>query len=525
MALKRAGIVCTWGCAALGAIRGVRAGELQVVSVSPPRHSLTAMVNTPISITFDRPVQPATILSGGSFWAFGRWSGTALGSYSFSDGGATVTLTPLEPFSAGETVMVILSHNILATDGSPLRGAGYSYQFWTRTQPAPMDFVEIGRMSTRTTPLQTSRAYGGIASDLNHDRFTDITIVNEVSKDLRVFLNRADSTGLYDPFLQPTFPVGNRASPSEPSDFNLDGHVDICVANINDDTVSVLLGLGDGTFGTQQIITVGGDPRGIAVLDADGDGDTDIVNTNYSTSSMCLIRNDGNGVFGAAAFFDGGTQSEWALSAADMNDDGILDLVLGGQSSGQIVVRRGNGDGTFSPLANQTCGGLVWMLNTGDLNGDGAEDVAVVNSDTNNAAILLNNGSGGLNPPQIYATDPFPLASDVGDLDGDGDLDWITASYSGDWRIHTNDGQGSFSVLGEVPAPIAASCSLCLDFDRDGDLDLALIDEREDVVILMKNSGTTLPVPALSAVGTAVCGALLALSGAAVLKRRRRCVS
>ncbi|MCH7578351.1 MAG: VCBS repeat-containing protein, partial [Chloroflexi bacterium] len=69
--------------------------------------------------------------------------------------------------------------------------------------------------------------------------------------DLRVFLNQADGTGSFDDFLQPTFPVNDRASPSEPADFNHDGNTDICVANINTDSVSILLGNGDGTYGPQ----------------------------------------------------------------------------------------------------------------------------------------------------------------------------------------------------------------------------------------------------------------------------------
>ncbi|MEE8141668.1 MAG: FG-GAP-like repeat-containing protein, partial [Planctomycetota bacterium] len=85
------------------------------------------------------------------------------------------------------------------------------------------------------------------------------------------------------------------------------------------------------------------------------------------------------------------------------------------------------------------------------------------------------------------------LATDLGDLDGDGDLDWILASFNGDWRLFVNIGQGMFQFQQEFPAPDAASCSLMMDFDNDGDLDLALIDELEDVVILMQQQGPIVP--------------------------------
>ncbi|MDX1390323.1 MAG: FG-GAP-like repeat-containing protein, partial [Acidobacteriota bacterium] len=404
--------------------------ELEVVAVEPPARSLAASVNTPVVIHFDRPVLPASIDSG-SVRVFGRWSGAVSGDYVVSGDGQTLTIEPDRSFSAGESVMVVLSHDLEGADGSTLRGGGYSFQFWTRARAATVSFNEIGRLSTRVLPSQPSQAYGGIASDLDGDRWLDITIVNEITADLRVFMNRADGTGMLFDFIQPTFPVGDRASPSEPSDFNGDGIVDICVANIDADTVSILLGNGDGTFGPQQLIAVGDAPRGIAVLDVDGDGDTDVVNTNSGAGSgalnMSLMINDGSGVFGAPIFFKAGVAGPWALAAADMDEDGLLDLIVGARDAQLINVLGSRGDGTFQLLGSQAAGGQVWMLVYGDVDGDGHEDVAGINSFDNNGAILIGDGSGQLDPPQTYPTDPFVLASDLADLDGDGDLDWITS--------------------------------------------------------------------------------------------------
>jgi hypothetical protein len=468
--------------------------ELRVVAVEPSAHSLGASVHTPIVVRFDRPVNRETI-DDTSFWAFGRWSGAADGSYAFSDGDRTVTLVPGNPLSPGESVMVILSHDLQGVDGSPMRGAGYSFQFWTRAQPAVNHFTEIDRLTTRTIPSQPTQAYGGIGSDLNGDGYLDVTIVNEISEDLRVFLNQADGSGALDPFLVPAEPVGDRASPSEPSDFNRDGFVDIAVANINDDTVSILLGNGDGTYAPQQTIAVGLTPRGIAVLDVDGDGDVDIANTNTDSNplNMSVLLNDGSGVFGPPTFFAAGATGAWALAAGDMDDDGILDLVIGARASQRMVVRAGQGNGTFALAGSQLAGGAVWMLVLGDVNGDGTEDVATVNSTTNTGAILLGDGAGGLGPPQLYPTDPFSLATDLGDLDGDSDLDWITSSFSGDWWLYANDGAGSFALDQTFEATSASSCSLMLELDNDGDLDLVLIDEIADELILLRNSGFAAP--------------------------------
>ncbi len=472
-----------------------RGGELTVVSVEPASHLNVAPVDTAIVAHFDRPVRRESV-TGGSFWVFGRWSGRADAVASFSNNDQTVTLTPARAFSAGETVTVFISHDLAAADGSPIREGGYSWQFWTAAGPGRHVFRQADNMTTRTTPGQSTRSYGGIGADLDGDGWLDITVVNEDTADLRVFMNRADGSGLYEPFIQPTFPVNDRASPSDSADFNGDGHSDMCVVNINTDSVSIMLGNGDGTFAPQQEIIVGDTPRGVAVLDVDGDGDMDVVNTNFWDSrlggrgNLSILFNDGNGVFSAPTFFKGDCEQCWALASTDMDNDGMLDLVSSSRvpGNGAIVVNRGMGDGTFTMLSRRTnVSDGTWMLTCGDVNGDGWPDVATSDSSSNRGAILLNDGAGGLGTVQNYQTDPFPLATDLGDLDGDGDLDWVISSFQGDWRIFENDGAGGFTLLQEVNAPQAASCATLLDMDNDGDLDLALIDEIADRLIIVHN--------------------------------------
>lgn len=464
------------------------AGELTVASISPPRNGNNAAVSAPIIVTFDRPVLRESFTTA-NFWAFGRWSGAAEGEITFSNNDQTVTLTPTNHFSHGEQVTVYLSKFLEAADGSLFRPAGYSWQFTTRVRTTPAAFTSIGTLQTTAFPGENVRSYGGIASDLNNDGWLDLTIVNEDSFDLRVFMNSTTPAAPFTTFTQPTFPVDLRASPSEPSDFNRDGNTDIAVVNINSNNVSILLGNGDGTYGPQQLVTVGGTPRGNAVLDADGDGDIDIINTNYTSANLSLLINNGSGVFAAPIFFNSGGAAEYALAAADMNNDGILDLVAGARSTQQVVISLGNGNGTFTTLPAQAIGGQVWMLTCGDLNNDGNMDVATANSGSNTGSILFGNGAGQLSAPQTYATDAFPLGVDLADIDGDGDIDWALSSYAGDWRLYRNNGSGVFSFYTEFNAPIAASCVLMFDCDNDRDLDLGLIDEEADVIILMRNSG------------------------------------
>jgi len=257
----------------------------------------------------------------------------------------------------------------------------------------------------------------------------------------------------------------------------------------------------------------------VAVLDADGDGDVDIAVTHVSSNDIALLINDGAGQFSALPRFDGGVVGEWALGAGDMDNDGILDLVVAGRTSNtalqRVAVLQGDGMAGFTPISTQNSDGLTWMLNVADLNGDGHEDVAVVNSTSNSGAILLGDGAGNLGPPDRVLTDPFAIATDVGDMDGDGDLDWVTSSYGGDWLLFTNDGTGSFTFDQRFASPQAASCALMFDADNDQDLDLALIDEIQDVALVLENLGG-IEIPAAST-WSILALALVLLSAATVL--------
>jgi hypothetical protein len=95
------------------------------------------------------------------------------------------------------------------------------------------------------------------------------------------------------------------------------------------------------------------------------------------------------------------------------------------------------------------------------------------------------NGDGTLALPVTVPVGGTAVASDLADLDGDGDLDWILSSFgAGLWRIYVNDGAGHFTFDQDISAPSNPSCAVPLDFDNDGDIDLALSDEISDVVVL-----------------------------------------
>ena len=162
-------------------------------------------------------------------------------------------------------------------------------------------------------------------------------------------------------------------------DFNGDGHLDLAVANTGDvddnpgNTVSVLLGNGDGTFQTQLTYQVESGPGPVV--------------------------------------------------AGDFNGDGQLDLAVANTNDGTVSVLLGNGDGTFQPQRTYTTDPGPLLIAVGDFNGDGCPDLATSTNGT--VSILLNNcdTTGTFQPQQTYTTGSQPLGVAVGDLNGDGHPD------------------------------------------------------------------------------------------------------
>ena len=476
--------------------------ELVVTTLVPARHTAVA-ASTIVAVTFNQAVSTATVTNA-SFRVFGRNSGPASGSFSFSNSDKTVTFTPSAPFAAGEVVTVNLAETLTATDTTTLRTQGYAWQFSIATAFATRTFTEIDEFGNRGVTPQT-RLYGAMASDLDNDGWTDLMTVNEVSGDIRVFMSLADGSGLFGPFLSPQT-IGFESSPNDAGDFNNDGNVAAAIGAALSDTVSIALGAGNGMFAITQI-TVGDEAHGVVVLDVDGDGDSDVVNSNRgSSNNLSLLINDGSGVFSGPTFFDGGVNGEWGLAAGDMNNDGIIDLVAAGNDGGHVCALLGNGDGTFTASTPQSAGGSPWIVALGDLNGDGFLDAATANSFSNTGGILLGNGDGTFDPPTTVDTDAHTPSVDLGDLDGDGDLDLVLSVYAGHyWRVYTNDGTGTFTQDQELPATSNPSCSILVDFDNDGDLDLALTDEIADTVKLMLNDDGPAPPVTCPASPTGTC--------------------
>jgi hypothetical protein len=192
-----------------------------------------------------------------------------------------------------------------------------------------------------------------ITGDFNHDGIADIAKITSLRDNrsefgrLTVLLGQTNGT-----FLEKTsMPVPGRTPRAMiASDFNRDGFLDLIVGD-EDGTLVWFPGDGTGSFGSAVEITHLDSVMSIAVADFNKDGIPDIAVADWRASSVTVLLGVGNGSFGHMWSFPlrmRGTTPH--IAAADFNGDGIPDLaiVYDDEEADSFDVWLGNGNGTFT---------------------------------------------------------------------------------------------------------------------------------------------------------------------------------
>ena len=459
-----------------------------VMGISPQRQILNAPRSTQITATFNTSIDPASV-NNLTFRVFGRQSGVIPGSLQLQSGNTQIVFTPASPMLAGEWMTVSLSKGIRSA-GNVTMEKGFAWNFWTKAEPGTLNQSRIKTIPVRRSGEGHIQCYGALGCDFNDDGKTDLAIVNEISNDFRVYLNNGNN---YDTMysLHP-MPAGIRASPSEAADFNHDGIVDIIVGNVGNNVLSYFRGLPNAGFDPEIPYLAGNNVRGVAFGDFDGDGYDDVITANRGGNNISIFRNNGDGTFGTAQNINTVGNQETGVMVTDANNDGILDAFVACYSSGEVVLMLGDGNGSFTFSSRSALNGAPWAIVIGDINKDGFPDVAAALSSSNRIGVIFSNGTGGLGAVANYTSGQFPLAIDIGDVDGDNDLDLIASNYAGGtFSAYPNNGSGVFTNSPiTLPSSESGSCITIHDRDNDGDLDLAGIDEIDDLLFIF-NNGTT----------------------------------
>jgi hypothetical protein len=303
-------------------------------------------------------------------------------------------------------------------------------------------------------------------------------------------------------------------------DFNGDGIVDIVTANItanlNPNTISVLLGNGDGTFQAPIIVPTGTNPIAVAVGDFNGDGKLDVATADNAPESQCgnngavsVLLGNGDGTFQAHVDYCVGFEPN-SIAVGDFNKDGSLDLAVTNFGNGTISVLLNKGNGTFQAAANYATGIAGNSIVSADFNNDGNLDLALLDNCGNTLSacisVLLGKGDGTFSAPLntnasfgnncdfLYLSASFLAA---GDLNHDGNLDVaaINPCLIGEAAIFLGNGTGTFQADGDYTTgegPVAVTLD---DLNGNGNLDLITANEFDGTVsVLLGNvDGTFQP--------------------------------
>jgi hypothetical protein len=265
-------------------------------------------------------------------------------------------------------------------------------------------------------------------ADLNRDGALDLVVSHRFDSKISILLgNGAGGFGA------PSFiTTGGFPGKAVVADVNGDGIPDVLVPCASTDTVVVLLGTGTGFFTAAPNLGTADAPLALAAGDLDGDGALDVVVVhNNFPATLSVFLGVGDGTFGPRADILTASPGPRAVVLADVTGDGRLDALVG--TIDALVIHVGDGTGALPltgsvPLSPTSDRGLI----VADMDRNGTLDVVTSGDDPDVVTVLFGDGHGGFTAFSVetFGNDPqFPA---VGDLDGDGQLDIVVANQFDD---------------------------------------------------------------------------------------------
>jgi hypothetical protein len=361
---------------------------------------------------------------------------------------------------------------------------------------------------------------GAVSGDFNGDGISDLAVVDATGvpafrsgESVTVLLGSRDG-GMT---IAPSSPIElysggiyDSKGPIATGDFTNNGDLDLAVFDNIHDTISILLGDGEGNFhlsGTPMSFS-GFEPGSIVVGDFTGDGDEDLAFA--AGGRVNVLLGNGKGGFTPAPGSPFAVAGEaLSVAAGGFTADGLSDLAVTTDSN-EVAIYLATGDGSFveAPGSPLPTGDGPGSIVAADLNGDGRLDLSIANALSDNVTVLLGNGAGGFSPaegsPVAVPAGSGESVSDVGglpdsiaagDFNGDGKPDLAVANFNGgsaNIAILEGDGRGGFTNAAGSPFPANGNPGpLALgDFNGDGHLDAAVVNPFEGFVTVLLNTAS-----------------------------------
>jgi cysteine-rich repeat protein len=315
-----------------------------------------------------------------------------------------------------------------------------------------------------------------LAGDFDGDELPDLAAV--FAGAVRLYPNPAEDPGNFGAFLEVAVPGAEKAAAA---DIDGDGDRDLVVAAspFSFSELVVLVNEGGGVFAARDGGFLGGDVRGFALGDIDGDDLPDLVYADAENNSV-RVRPGLAGAFNGISMTIPVGVRPVALALGDVAGDGALDVVVANEGSGSITVLENRG-GDLVSLFSRAVNGTPSAVVVKDVNRDGLLDISVAKQDAQGGwvSVFQREEEGGLRFIADFPTGDSPSALAVADLDQDGLPDLATTSFTAA-RIDVLLGLGNTQF--DAPRDLESDLSTRLspvsiavaDFNGDGALDLCV---------------------------------------------------